>query len=83
MTSAPERRAQLGNHRISQLRPVLEASGVYERATLYYTAWFGASLAVYTLCFSVLLQQPPTGVRVLAIVGTAVAMMQLGLFGTT
>lgn len=54
---------------------------MYKRATLYYIAWFGVSFAVYALCFSVLLQQPSTGVRVLAIIGTAVAMMQLGLFG--
>jgi fatty acid desaturase len=80
MSAAPARRPQVADHRISQLRSVLEASGVYERAPFYYAAWFGLSLAVYALCFGVLLQEPSMGVRVLAIVGTAVALIQLGLF---
>jgi fatty acid desaturase len=80
MTNEPERRSRPGDHRISQLRPLLEAAGAYERATLYYIAWFGLCLALYALCFTVLLDPPSVGVRFLALAGTAVAMIQLGLF---
>ena len=80
MTNLPERRSRPGIHRISQLRPLLEAAGVYESATLYYLAWFVLNLAGYALCFTVLLDPPSVGVRLLALAGTAVSMIQLGLF---
>lgn len=67
-------------HRIGNLRPALKAAGVYKRAHGYHTVWFGGTLALYAGCFAVLLDQPSIGVRLLAIVGLAVAVMQFGLF---
>lgn len=67
-------------HRIANLRDALEAAGVYERARAYHAAWFAAMLALYAGCFAILLGGPPIGVRALAIVGAAIAVMQLGLF---
>jgi fatty acid desaturase len=67
-------------HRIGRLRPALEAAGVYERARGYHAVWFGATLALYAGCFAVLLARPALGVRLAAIAGMAVAVMQIGLF---
>lgn len=67
-------------HRIGRLRPALEAAGVYERARGYHAAWFTATLALYVACFAALLAQPSIGVRLLAIGGMAIAVMQFGLF---
>lgn len=78
MTKAPTRR--VAEHRISQLRPQLEAAGVYKGATLYYLGWCGLALALYAVCFRALTHEPSLGVRVLALFGTALAMMQIGLF---
>jgi fatty acid desaturase len=67
-------------HRIGSLRPALEAAGVYERARGYHALWFSGTLALYAGCFAALLAQPSIGVRLLAIAGAAIAVMQLGLF---
>lgn len=67
-------------HRIGTLRPALQAAGVFERARGYHALWFGATVALYAGCFGALLTQPSLGLRLLAIVGAAVAVMQLGLF---
>ncbi len=67
-------------HRIARLRPALEEAGVYDPTRAYHAIWFTATLALYAGCVAVLLGGPPIGVRVLAIVGAAVAVMQLGLF---
>lgn len=67
-------------HRIGRLRLTLEAAGVYERARGYHALWFGATGIAYAACLAVLLRQPATGVRLLAIAGAAVAVMQIGLF---
>ncbi len=53
---------------------------MYEPARAYHTLWFTATLALYAGCFAILLGGPSIGVRALAIVGAAVAVMQLGLF---
>ena len=53
---------------------------MYERASLYHVVWFAATLALYAGCFVVLLGAPSHGVRVLAITGAAIAVMQIGLF---
>ncbi|HEY6175614.1 MAG TPA: fatty acid desaturase [Kofleriaceae bacterium] len=67
-------------HRIGHLRPALEAAGVYERTRGYHVLWFAATVALYVACIAVLLGQPPLGVRAIAIVGAAIAVMQIGLF---
>lgn len=67
-------------HRIAHLRAALEAAGVYERATGYHAVWFGATLALYGGCFAVLLGEPGLAARLAAIVGMAIAVMQIGLF---
>ncbi|HEX2685362.1 MAG TPA: acyl-CoA desaturase [Kofleriaceae bacterium] len=67
-------------HRVGNLRPALQAAGVYERAQGYHVLWFAGTLALYAGCFAVLLGQPSIGVRLLAIVGLAVGVMQFGLF---
>ncbi len=67
-------------HRVAPLRPALAAAGVYEPARAYHTIWFLATLALYAGCFAILLGDPPIVHRVLAIVGAAVAVMQIGLF---
>lgn len=53
---------------------------MYDRAPLYHAVWFAVILALYILCFSVLIQQPTTGLRILALAGGTIAIMQLGLF---
>lgn len=79
MTSSSQTTSPLV-HRIASLRPALQAAGVYERARGYHALWFTATVAVYATCFATLLGEPSLGVRALAIVGAAIAVMQLGLF---
>jgi len=67
-------------HRIGHLRPALEAAGVYERTRGYHALWFAATVALYAACIAALLGQPSLGVRAIAIVGAAIAVMQIGLF---
>jgi fatty acid desaturase len=67
-------------HRIANLRDDLEAAGVYERTRCYHAIWFVLTIALQAGCFALLLGGPPLGVRVLAIIGSALAVMQLGLF---
>lgn len=67
-------------HRIGNLRPALEAAGVYERARRYHVLWFTGTLALYAGCLAVLLARPSLGVRLVAITGAAIAVMQFGLF---
>src|SRR3954467_14861900 len=67
-------------HRIGNLRPALEAAGVYERARRYHALWFTGTLALYAGCFATLLARPSLGVRLVAITGAAIAVMQFGLF---
>lgn len=76
----PAVRTSTASHRIARLRPSLEAAGVYEPTRAYHAIWFGATLALHAGCVAILLGEPPTGVRVLAIAGAALAVMQLGLF---
>jgi fatty acid desaturase len=80
MTTTAVRGAIAEEHRVSALRAALEAAGAYERAPLYYAAWLGLSLSLYALCFAALLHPPFTGARAIALLGAAIAMMQLGLF---
>jgi fatty acid desaturase len=63
-----------------RLRPALEAAGVYERARGYHALWFAGTLVAYGGCLAVLLGRPSIGVRLAAIVGAAIAVMQIGLF---
>lgn len=74
------RSAKTSMHRISNLRPALAAAGVYEPARVYHALWFAATLALYAGSLLVLAGEPSFGVRALAIVGAAVAVMQIGLF---
>src|ERR1044071_796303 len=67
-------------HRIGHLRPALEAAGVYERTRGYHALWFAATVALYAACIAALLGEPSLGVRAIAIVGAAIAVMQIGLF---
>ncbi|HWU88621.1 MAG TPA: acyl-CoA desaturase [Kofleriaceae bacterium] len=67
-------------HRIRNLRPALEAAGVYKPTRVYHVLWFAATLALYGGSLAVLLGAPSLGVRALAIVGAAIAVMQIGLF---
>lgn len=67
-------------HRIANLRGDLEAAGVYERTRCYHAIWLALTIALLAGCFAILLGGPPLGVRVLAIAGSALAVMQLGLF---
>lgn len=67
-------------HRIGTLRPALREAGVYEPARAYHAVWFAVTLALYAGCFAALLGGPSLWVRALAILGAAVAVMQLGLF---
>jgi fatty acid desaturase len=67
-------------HRIGELRPALKAAGVYEPAPGYHALWFCGTVALYAACFAVLVAHPSTVLRMLAIVGAAIAVMQLGLF---
>jgi fatty acid desaturase len=53
---------------------------VYERARAYHVIWFTVTLALYAGSIAILLSDPSIGLRALAIVGAALAMMQLGLF---
>ncbi len=67
-------------HRLAELRPAFAAAGVYERARGYHALWFTATLVLYAGCVAVLLARPGLAARSLAIVGAAIAVMQLGLF---
>jgi len=67
-------------HRIAELRPAFAAAGVYERARGYHALWFTATLVLYAGCIVVLLARPGLAARSLALVGAAIAVMQIGLF---
>jgi fatty acid desaturase len=67
-------------HRIGTLRPALQAAGVFERARGHHALWLVSTVGLYALCFGALLAQPSPAIRLLAIVGAAIAVMQLGLF---
>lgn len=67
-------------HHIEKIRPALQAAGTFEPATGYHIAWFTCILALYLGVYFTLLSQPSTLLRVLAIFGGGVAIMQIGLF---
>jgi fatty acid desaturase len=67
-------------HHVDKIRPALEAAGTFEPATGYHIAWFTCILALLLGVYFTLLSQPSGLLRVLAIFGGGVAIMQIGLF---